>query len=127
MPLQIGNWVANINGNVITSIGLQINSVDSQGAVTAAFLTSATSASAANGFWDEDSQKLTLFLGQSLVEGAEIFTGYLLTDSINLLGVTGSVIFTLAGFFECFQSKSPFVAAAAKRSVFGWYAQIGVD
>jgi hypothetical protein len=78
-----------------------------------------------SGFWDEDAQKLTLLLEDT--SNSEVYTGYLFTDPINLAGQSGSVIFTLAGFVECFQPISPFVAATAKRSVFGWYAQIGVD
>ena len=119
MPLQSGSWSANINGNVIN---LQISAVGPQGAVTAVFQ---VAANAASGFWDEDSQKLTLALPSGVAQ--EVYTAYLFTDSINLLGVTGSVIFTLAGFVECFQSAAPFVTPTAKRSVFGWYAQIGVD
>jgi hypothetical protein len=119
MPLQSGSWNANINGNVIN---LQIGAVGSQGAVNATFQ---PAANAASGFWDEDSQKLTLCLPSAVAQ--EVYTGYLFTDSINLLGITGSVIFTLAGFVECFQPGPPFVTPTAKRSVFGWYAQIGVD
>ncbi|HYW48241.1 MAG TPA: hypothetical protein VE959_35585 [Bryobacteraceae bacterium] len=125
MPLTSGKWTVNINGNVTT---LQINPVDSSGAVTAALQGALISdVSPFSGFWDEDAQKLTLFPPLSLPL-FEVYTGYLFTDPINLAGVTGSVIFTLVGFVECFQPITAFLTAnTAKRSVFGWYAQIGVD
>jgi hypothetical protein len=119
MPLQSGTRSASLNGNVST---VQIGSVGVGGVVSAT-----VGPFSAGGFWDEDAQKLTLFVGASSAGGPEVYTAYLFTDPVNLTGVTGSVIFTLTGFVECFQVTSPFVVGAAKRSVFGWYAQIGVD
>jgi hypothetical protein len=61
----------------------------------------------------------------------QVYVGYLFTDSVNLLNVTGSIVFTLVGEVQQFQANVALPgntsAANAKRSVFGWYAQIGVD
>jgi len=116
MPLQTGTWTASVSGNQAT---FQISFVDALGnvTVTGPGLFSAVS----QGFWDEDAQKLMLFSSS----GAPLFVGYLFTDTVNLTGVTGSVIFTLAGEVEFFEQGG--IALAAKRSTFGWYAQIGVD
>jgi hypothetical protein len=69
---------------------------------------------------------------------AQTFVAYLFTDPVKLLGVNGSVVFTLTGSATTFrpaggrtpagpifQPFGPF--ATAKRSVFGWYAQIGIE
>jgi hypothetical protein len=65
MPLQSGNWVANINGNVTP---LQIIGVDSRGVVV-----SSISGTRFSGFWDEDAQKLTLNLPVVQGTSAEVY------------------------------------------------------
>jgi hypothetical protein len=126
MPLQLGGWTFNVAGAGVTT--LEIQAVDTAGDVTATL-----GDIPYIGFWDEAAQKLTL----SLVSAEDFVTqqvlvGYLFTDSVNLLGVTGSVILTLTGYVENFTSaltilQPSWPVATAKRSVFGWYAQIGVD
>jgi hypothetical protein len=101
---------------------LLISTVDSLGNVTGTF--TGQLLGSVQGFWDEDAQKLLLLVTSALNTVIGVFVGYLFTDTVNLTGVTGSVIFTLAGEFESF---SPLSAPTAKRSTFGWYAQIGVD
>jgi hypothetical protein len=115
MPLQAGNWIANVGG---VQTQLNIIGVDPQGNVTALF---AIAASETPGFWDEDSQRLTL------LSSTQLFVGYLFTDPVNLTGVSGSVVFTLAGVVEDIMPSGIGPAPTAKRSAFGWYAQIGVD
>jgi hypothetical protein len=117
MPLQAGDWTANVGG---TQMQLKIIGVDPQGNVTALF---GFAASEAPGFWDEDSQRLTL------LSATQLFVGYLFTDPVNLTGVSGSVVFTLAGVVEDVIPPAGGIGPAptAKRSAFGWYAQIGVD
>jgi hypothetical protein len=125
VPLQLGTWTINVAGAGTTTF--QIMAVDSQGN-----LTGQVGAFPFTGFWDELAQKLTV----SLVSAEspivlQILVGYFFTDSVNLLGVTGSVIFTLTGYVENFVPVLNLVvngpAVTAKQSVFGWYAQIGVD
>jgi hypothetical protein len=115
MPLQTGSWIANLGG--VTS-PFQIQSVDAQGNVTFAI-----AQSAGFGFWDEDSQRLYLITSPQGNPPWQTFVAYLFQDSVNLTGVTGSIIFTLVGFFEDFGGSN----VTAKRSTFGWYAQIGID
>jgi hypothetical protein len=119
MPLQTGTWTANLGGSVVQ---IQINSVDPSGTVLGN-----VGAAEAGGLWDEDAQKLTLMLTQAQLPPS-LLTGYLFTDSVNTVGVSGSVIFTLAGYCENFSAAVALaIRPTAKRSVFGWYAQIGVD
>lgn len=113
MPLQQGTWSANLNG---VQTQLKITGVDAQGRVNGSW-----SSTDGWGFWDEDAQRLTFFVWPHLL------VGYLFTDPINLTGVNGTVIFTLAGSFETFPDPAAGEFPSAKRSNFGWYAQIGVD
>jgi len=114
MPLQVGTWTMNVGGGVTQ---LQITNVDPQGDVTASIGTTGFIA-----IWDEDSQKLTLS------RNGQLFVGYLFTDTVNLTGVKGSIFFTLAGSVESFLSDFRQIGQpTAKRSILGWYAQIGVD
>jgi hypothetical protein len=125
MPLPIGNWTAVVNGTIAQ---LQINSVNADGFIlNADFSIPAPQPPSVQGIWDEDAQKLLLFVSAQGDSGAlfGIFAGYLFTDPVNLTGVTGSVIFTLSGEVECFVATG--LSATAKRSSFGWYAQIGID
>ncbi|MBV9700156.1 MAG: hypothetical protein JO078_08530 [Candidatus Eremiobacteraeota bacterium] len=121
MPLQAGNWTASIAG---MPTQLQIKSVDQGGLVTGTI-----GSLTGQGYWDEDSQKL--FLLCSFAGGpAQVFIAYLFTDSVNLTGVTGTVVFTLAGYVQDFTEQSLQIVGptpSAKRPIFGWYAQIGVD
>jgi hypothetical protein len=129
VPLQIGTWLINVGGLGVGN--LVIAGVDAQGNVSATLGPSGR----LSGFWDEDAQKLTLTLfpvNTQIPTVVQIFVGYLFTDPVNLLGVTGSVFFTLAGHVENFIPMGGAIfrlgpPATAKRSVFGWYAQIGVD
>ena len=115
MPLQVGNWTANVGG---VPAALYIGSVDTNGRVTGYFgVTSAY----LSGFWDEDSQRLTL------LRWPQVFVGYLFSDPVNLTGVNGTVVFTLTGVVENFSAGGAGPSPTAKRSAFGWYAQIGVD
>ena len=119
MPLQTGTWTANVGG---VPTHLNIIGVDANGRVNGYFGTSVSNAGA---FWDEDSQRLTL-LNWPANSPPQVFVGYLFTDPVNLTGVSGSVVFTLAGVVEDLPGAwGP--APTAKRSAFGWYAQIGVD
>jgi hypothetical protein len=79
------------------------------------------------GFWDEDGQKILLLAtaGTLAIPVILVFTGYMFTDPMNTTGVTGSVIFAIAGEVESFGAANE--ATSARRSTFGWYAQIGVD
>jgi hypothetical protein len=49
---------------------------------------------------------------------------FLLPDQFRITGVTGSVVFTLAGYFQMFSGEG--FSPTARRHTFGWYAQIGV-
>ena len=114
MPLQTGVWSLNSNG----ALGqLAITGVDPAGTVTGTLTASGGTASTIAGFWDENSQKL------SIAVGYQAFTGFMFEDQYRMPGITGAVVFTLAGFVEEFTSTG---GAGAGRAVFGWYAQIGV-
>jgi hypothetical protein len=126
MPLQTGKWTANFDGEVTQ---LQIDSVDNAGHVTGTI----GGGYPFSGFWDEDSQHLTFLVfprpAVPAVAKVQIFVGYLFTDPVNLTGSAGSVFFTLTGYIQDFTSGG-FVGssgATARRSLFGWYAQIGVE
>jgi hypothetical protein len=123
MPLQVGTWTMNVGGTVTQ---LQILKVDSQGNGLANIGADPALAVSLLAVWDEDSQKLML------LSSAQIFVGYLFTDTVNLTGVTGSVLFTLVGSAESFrldqnQATQQIGQPTARRSTLGWYAQIGVD
>ena len=117
MALQIGEWQLNLNG----SLGaLQIDSV-MNGLVHGIVL-----GTPCQGFWDEDSQRLVLSTTPPTAAN-QLWVGYLFTDTTNVLGVVGAVIFTLTGYVQFFELNIQPNIATAKRSAFGWYAQIGVD
>ena len=119
MPLQTGSWTANFGGQ---NAQLTIVNVSANGQVDLTI-----GLVSYGGFWDEDAQRLSIISkGQGAVQE---FTGYLFTDPVNIAGVNGAVIFTLVGIVENFGTPPRLVGPVptAKRSSFGWYAQIGVD
>ena len=125
MPLQAGTWAANVGGE---NLPLNITGVFPDGSVEATLGPGSTGGIKYAGFWDEDSQRLCLIASGNA--GSLMLTGYLFTDQVNLTGVVGSVIFTLAGVIDFFGTPSanlPGPTPTAKRSSYGWYAQIGVD
>jgi hypothetical protein len=116
MPLQTGAWTINIGGDVTQ---LQIDADPVSGALFAHIRQAPVFV-----VWDEDSQRVILMMPLS----GELFIGYLFTDTVNLTGVNGSIIFTLVGSVEIYQPGQLIgLAPTAERSTFGWYAQIGVD
>ncbi len=121
MPLQAGGWTANIGGTITQ---LLLNGADPSGNVGGSLF-----GSPIQGFWDEDSQKLFFMRSTPGSATGQVFVGFLFQDSVNLIGVQGAVIFTLAGYVENFSAAGFFVGPTptAARPVFGWYAQIGVD
>ena len=125
MALQTGTWAASVGGE---NLPLTITSVGANGSVKATLGPEQIGGLNCAGFWDEDSQRLSLISsGQG---GSLMLTGYQFTDPINITGVSGSVIFTLAGIVDYFGTQppnQPGPAPSAKQSSFGWYAQIGVD
>ncbi|MBV8373080.1 MAG: hypothetical protein JOY69_07440 [Candidatus Eremiobacteraeota bacterium] len=127
MPLQIGTWKASVGGQ---NVQLNITNVSADGIINATLGPGGVGDTRYAGFWDEDSQRLCLISSPTENAGSPMFTGYLFTDPVNLTGVGGSVIFTLAGVVEYFGMPAgipPGPEPTAKRSSFGWYAQIGVD
>jgi hypothetical protein len=131
VPLQLGDWTFNLLG--AATGGLSIDVVGTDGSVTGLLaLPGQLEGFPITGFWDEAGQKLSMSLASAanpIIQ--QVFVGYLFTDSVNVLGVTGSVIFTLTGYVENFAPVLNLApngpAVTAKRSIFGWYAQIGVD
>jgi hypothetical protein len=121
MPLQTGSWKGCLAGR---QLQLNITSIDSSGRIQGTI-----NAHTVSGLWDEDAQKLILFLFLDAGSNpAAIVTGYLFTDTVNLTGVSGSVIFTLAGQIEYFVLTDPLsLGVTARNAVFGWYAQLAVD
>jgi hypothetical protein len=123
MPLPTGAWMMNSNGNagtlIIDAVDLHGNLTDLNGNSTGALrlLGGLPSPGEIRGFWDEASQKLTFL---TIGGPGDAYTGFLFQDQFRMPGITGSVVFTLAGYFESFQKGT------ADRPVFGWYAQIGV-
>ena len=120
MPLQAGTWSINANG----SLGqLVVTSADAAGNFAGTLTLNGVS-SPASGFWDEISQKLmfveTITSAGVLLKPSRAYTGFLFRDQFRMPGLTGSVVFTLAGSFEIFQDTG----GTADRPVFGWYAQI---
>jgi len=111
MPLTTGTWSINING---TLAQINIESVDSAGNLTGT-LKFSTETTGVSGFWDELSQKVTFFLADQ----SQAYTGFLFQDRFRMPGLTGSVVFTLAGTYQDFANGS------TDRLAFGWYAQIG--
>jgi hypothetical protein len=129
MPLQIGTWKTNAGG---TLGQLVIAGVDVGGNVagTLTGLPGVSLTLGLGGYWDESSQRVTFLVDTSQEKGfpmeSLVFTGYLFEDSVSVAGVTGSTIFTLAGFFSGFFVASTYGITALK-SQGGWYAQIGVE
>lgn len=121
MPLQTGNWTASFGGQ---KVQLSITNVSATGQVTAT-----VNQTPYGGLWDDDSKRLSLITSTPRA-GMQVCTGYLFIDKVNIAGVNGAVVFTLAGIVENFGTQAinqhgP--APTAKSSSFGWYAQIGVD
>ena len=115
MPLQIGSWTMNVGGEVT-----QLNIIDS---TAGGDVGGRIGGRIVIGGWDEDSQTLMLWTNDG-----QFYVGYLFTDTVNLTGVKGSVVFTLVGSAESFQASTSIgPPPTATRSTFGWYAQIGVD
>ncbi|MBV8364446.1 MAG: hypothetical protein JO033_01100 [Acidobacteriaceae bacterium] len=116
MALQVGAWTANVSG---TPTYITINDVDTEGNVNGFVGPNPLT----GGFWDEDAQRIVLVCLQ------QVYVGYLFTDTINLIAPSGSVILTLSGYVQDYGSTTGGMGPnpTAKRSVFGWYAQIGVD
>lgn len=129
MPLPTGTWKINWNGHVGP---LQILAVDPNGNVSGHLLAGGAGPEPnCLGFWDEDSQRLTFYAdtgyaAEGFPSEVHVFTGYLFQDSISVAGVTGSTIFSLAGYSEGFTGTSTF-GNTARKSLLGWYAQIGVE
>lgn len=118
MPLQTGAWTINANGTVGQ---MRLDSVDPQGNVRGVY----AGGFPFLGFWDEASQRLTFAVTLSAPAPGglvQLYTGFLFEDQVRITGVTGGLVLTLAGYFEDFRPP-----ATAKRSSFGWYAQIGVE
>ena len=81
------------------------------------------------GFWDESTQKLTFVTapvpepttGQPDLQSLQIFTGYLMSR-----GDPPEHCGRIAGSFEAFaHAVPPTTAGTCKRSVFGWFAELG--
>jgi len=121
MPLQTAAWNGRIGG---VAADLVIGSVSASGSVSLSL-----NGVAVAGFWDEDGQKLTFVFSAPQQKGMQIYTGYLFTDPTNLVGVSGTIVFTLVGIVDNFgtQSPQPGPTPTAKASSFGWYFQTGVD
>jgi hypothetical protein len=112
MPLATGTWTLNSNG----SLGeLVIQSVDTTGNLTGSLVIGSGKATTVSGFWDEISQKI------AFEAGLGGYTGCLFQDQFRMPGLTGSVVFTLAGSFVVAG-----VGNTPAQLAFGWYAQIGV-
>jgi hypothetical protein len=60
--------------------------------------------------------------GAPTQEAMQVFSGFLFEDRTRITGVSGSTVFTLAGYSESFGS-----GGTAQQQGFWWYAQIGVD
>ena len=130
MPLQIGAWTLDANG---TLGQLTIDSVDTAGVLNGSLDLNGEHRQI-EGFWDEISQEISfnafqrwVILGIDLPPNVGIhnatYTGHLFTDSTRMAGISGAVVYTLAGSYEASQSTG----ASARRHLFAWYAQIGVD
>ena len=118
MPLPIGSWSANVNGQPVSFV---IASVDVTGVVVGTInLPAPTGVLHVSGIWDEITQKL--IFGNS-VGFFWVFTAFLFQDQFRMPGIVGGSVFTLAGPFTGPMSG---VAPDADRPVFGWYAQIGL-
>jgi hypothetical protein len=132
MPLETGTWMIIANGQ---SGQLIISSVVSSGNLSGTMYVPGVTPgepSTIQGFWDETSQKITFGL-TDVLNVFQVYTGFLFQDRFRITGVTGSVVFTLAGCFQTFTVQGSIgslvgsVAVTARRHTFGWYAQIGVD
>lgn len=136
MPLQIGTWTINSNGVLGQVV---ITSVDSAGNLNGTLIWGAGVAPVPiQGFWNELSQEISFGLAVNYVVPPSttlapvfwaLFTGYLFIDQMRMAGISGAVVYTLAGSFQA--SGINFGPASnigsARRHVFAWYAQIGVD
>ena len=125
MPLETGTWTINANGQLGQ---LNISSVVPSGNLSGTIYVGGVTPvdpSTFQGFWDETSQKITFGLTDVLHNGFQVYTGFLFQDQIRITGVTGSVVFTLAGYVQIFGAVGG-LSSTARRSLFGWYAQIGV-
>lgn len=113
--LPTGKWQLNGNGH---NGELYITSIDNQGKISGTMY-----GQQILGFWDKVSCKITLMriIKPSDPSSIQIYTGYLFKHSGSLDG-RGDVTYTLTGYFEAFAGTG----ATAQRTLYGWYAQIGI-
>jgi hypothetical protein len=116
MPLQAGTWTVSLGGRVTSLDIIDASQANLNGTLDGVGFQKGSA------LWDEDAQRLMVFVNGP----PRVFVGYLFTDQVNLTGVTGSIIFTLTGYVEHFNTSSP-DKVSARKSVLGWYAQIGVE
>ena len=118
MPLPIGSWNANVNGQRVSFV---IASVDAGGVVVGTInLPLPVGALNVSGIWDEITQKLIFGNSAGFVF---VFTAFLFQGKFRMPGIVGGSVFTLAGSFTGQMSGG---AIDADRPAFGWYAQIGL-
>ena len=97
--------------------------MDTAGNVTGTVTATGWALAPAVGFWNELAQQLTLWVTTPTAPSSVVFRGCLFVDTMRISGVSGAVLYSLAGFYE----GPPGLMGSAHQNVFGWYAQIGVD
>jgi len=117
MPLPTGHWTL-MNDGIRGDLWIQ--SVDISGNLAGTWSLLGGDSYTILGYWDEVAQKLLFFAHNS------VYTGFLFQDGSRMPGLTGSIVFTLVGYFIN-SSASPGISASPDRHSFGWLAQIGQD
>ena len=133
MPLETGAWTIKASGSTGQ---LRIEKVDVNTGRVDGVLTLGGIAFNLSGIWNEASQKLTFQVSSQNPQptaqelGAfQVYEGFLFTDQFRLFGIVGSVVFTLAGYFQVVipRAVQGLIPATSQKSRLGWYAQIGVN
>jgi hypothetical protein len=118
MPLPVGDWNANVNG---TEGVLTIEPLSAQGLFDGSLLGEAIQAA-----WDESSQSITFisFSVGGIDRFRALYSGCLFSTPPNP-EPGRDIVWTLCGNATAVsQSGTPVVPAHARRTIFGWTAQI---
>ena len=120
MPLQTGSWTINTSGNVGEVV---ITGVDASGNLNGTLSIAGLPPAPTIGYWDEITQEISFWASIGLGGDIAMYTGHLFADSMRIGGISGAVVYTLAGTARL----TSVLGGSARRHLFGWYAQIGVD
>src|SRR5438552_764374 len=121
MPLQTGRWTIVLDGYHGTLI---IDSVEPNGSILGRLeIPSARISAKIDGFWDEQAGMITLSTWYPSSSPNVLFMlfGYIMKDSMRMVGIQGSEVFTLTGYAQAFLLGTVDMEISADHNELGWY------